>query len=149
MIYNLKGHKINISDELLKKFKEEMNNTSQKMLDTCAHLALLKYDDITDDDMFKKRIEDVMYVEMTKHQIERTTKFIEKGQKYNIYGHIIIPLEKMVDLYKKIMSHPLSLSGLKTYVALALEHHKGESFSDEQLSLYAYEECKEEMNMYE
>lgn len=82
MIYNFKGHKINISDDLLNKFKEEMNNTSQEMLDTCAHLALLKYNDITDDDMFKKRIEDATYVagfNTWKNSFHRNVKKGEKG----------------------------------------------------------------------
>ncbi len=147
MIYNFKGHKINISDELLKKFKEEMNNTSQEMLDTCAHLALLKYDDITDDDMFKKRIEDVMFVEMTKHQINRTTIEVVPGQTYDIEGHKVTISQKMFDAFQDAMQYPLNLNRVSIYVSIILDNY-GENISHEELSKRIEDICLHEMSRY-
>ena len=148
MICNFKGHLLDISDDLLKEFEEEMHNISQEMLDTCAHLALLKYDDITDDDMFKKRIEDVMFVEMTKHRIERTTIEVVPGQTYDIEGHKVTVSQKMCDAFQDAMQYPLDLDRLSLYVMIVLNDHEGENLNDKTISEYIEKFCLWEMSRY-
>ncbi len=89
-----------------------------------------------------------MFVEMTKHQIERTTIEVIPDQTYDIEGHKITVSQKMHDAFQDAMQYPLDLDRLSLYVMIILNDHKGENLNDKKISDYIEKFCLWEMSRY-
>ena len=149
MNYNLGGQVIDIDDSLLEQFRKEMGNISQEMLDSCAKLALVRYNDIKDDGMLKKRVEDVMCTEMEYHQnIDKLDVNISGYNTCDILGYKIYIPDNMFAEHQRVFHYPLNIGGIARYVSVAIKRHTGETLTDKLVSQYMYDEFLDEIKMY-
>ncbi len=149
MVYTLGNEQIDIDDTLLSEFEAEMQNISQDMIEACAKLALLKYNDIKTPEDFKRRVEDIMLIEMTRHRDIKETKQVLPGEIYDILGHQIEITPETARLFSTKMGYPLGTRRLRIYTSIVLQENNANTLSDKEISDKVTKLLKKEMAMYE
>lgn len=156
MIYHFKGNKIkegynvDLDDTLLKNFENEMGTISQDMIETCMKLALVRYNDIGTIADLKRRIEDVMSVEMINHKNQKVRTDVIADQKYQLLGYTISVPAKILKNYQEIFISTLSVSKLECYTYIATQSHiKDVNITNEMMQQYVIDEINEEISLYD
>ncbi len=141
-------------DELIGLITDKCKSSYNKDIDKVKNMLIDIIDNIEPeklilDEVLRQRIEDIIYIEAKKYQLEKDIIIIRRDEVYQIFGHNITVPQEVIDHFYQVMQNPLSLNRLTGYVLAAINRHSEKDYSDDQLSRYACDECERELSMYE